>query len=71
MSPAALDATEAAANAVTGLVISWAVTFWLLPVWGLHPTAGQSVGITATYFAISFCRSWALRRVFRGVAPHP
>lgn len=57
-------ATEALCNAVIGLLVSWAVTFFLLPLWGLTPSAGQSAGITLVYFGISFARSYVLRRAF-------
>ena len=57
-------ATDALCNAVIGLLVSWAVTFFLLPLWGLTPSAGQSAGITAMYFWISFARSYVLRRAF-------
>ncbi len=57
-------ATEALCNAVIGLLVSWAVTFFLLPFWGLTPSAGQSAGITLVYFGISFTRSYVLRRAF-------
>jgi O-antigen/teichoic acid export membrane protein len=57
-------ALEALCNAVVGLVVSWAATFLLLPLWGLHPTGGQSAGITAMFFCMSFVRSYALRAFF-------
>ena len=41
-----MSALEAFCNAAIGLLISWAVTFFLLPLWGLTPSAGQSAGIT-------------------------
>ena len=63
-----MDAAEALTNATLGLIVSWAVTYWLLPIWGLHPTAAASLGITAMYFVISFARSWALRKLFRTMA---
>jgi O-antigen/teichoic acid export membrane protein len=63
-----MDAAEALTNATLGLIVSWAVTYWLLPIWGLHPTAAASLGITAMYFVISFARSWALRKLFRAMA---
>lgn len=59
------SAIEALCNAVVGLLISWAVTFYALPLWGLQPSASASAGITLTYFAISFARSWAIREAFR------
>jgi len=63
-----IDASAAMANAIIGLLVSWAVTFWMLPLWGMYPTAGQSIGITAVYFVISFARSWAIRAAFRRFA---
>ena len=60
-----MDALEAFCNATIGLAVSWAVTFYALPLWGLTPSASASAGITAMYFAISFARSWAIRAAFR------
>lgn len=59
------SAIEALCNAVVGLFVSWAVTFYALPLWGLTPSASASAGITAMYFAISFARSWVIREAFR------
>ena len=61
------SAAEALANATIGLAVSWAVTYAALPMWGLHPSASASLGITAMYFTISFARAWAIREVFRRV----
>ena len=60
-----LSALEAFCNAVIGLIVSWGVTYYALPLWGLVPSASASAGITAMYFVISFARSWAIREVFR------
>ena len=62
-----------AAHAVTGeaismrcrLAVSWAITFYALPLWGLAPSASASLGITACYFVVSFIRGWAIREAFR------
>lgn len=56
---------EALCNAVAGLIISWAVTYYALPLWELYPSASASAGITSLYFVISFARSWAIREGFR------
>ena len=63
------DATESLANAVIGFLISWMATVWLLPLWGLHPSPGAGLTITAMFFCLSFTRAFVLRRIFRG-APH-
>ena len=55
-----LSAAEAAANAIIGLCISWAVT-WLV----LGFTPAQSVAITALFFGLSFTRSLVIREIFR------
>ena len=62
-----IDALEALTNAIVGLLASWLVTYTLLPLWGLTPSASASLGITAMYFAISAARSFAIRRIFRGI----
>ena len=63
-----MSALEALCNAVVGLLVSWAITYWALPFWGLTPSPAQAGGITAMYFCVSFARSWALREVFRRVS---
>lgn len=62
-----MSAIEALVNATLGLIISWGVTFYALPFFGLHPSAATSAGITALYFSVSFLRAWAIREVFRRV----
>lgn len=61
------DLIEALTNAGVGLLVSWVATFSLLPLWGLHPDAASSAGITAMFFGLSFVRSWALRKLFRSL----
>lgn len=56
-----LDTIEAFTNAAIGLMVSW-----LASVFVLGYTAVESVGVTAMFFALSFSRSWILRRLFRG-----
>lgn len=60
-----MSALEAFTNAAIGLVVSWCITFYALPLWGFTPTPGQSLSITAVYFGISFARAWAIREAFR------
>lgn len=61
------DATEAATSTAVGFAVSWALTFWALPLWGFAPQVGQAVGITAIYTVASFLRSWAVRKAFRRI----
>ena len=63
-----LDTAEALANATAGIVVSIALTFAALPLWGLRPSLGDSIGITAMYFIASTARTYALRRIFRRFA---
>ena len=55
-----IDALEALANAAIGFAISWAATFWVLGY-----SAAGSIAVTAMFFALSFSRSYILRRLFR------
>jgi hypothetical protein len=57
-----LDTLEALTNAIVGLLVSWAATFFLLGY-----SASGSVGVTLMFFGLSFTRSWVLRRIFRGL----
>lgn len=56
------DTLEALANALIGLLISWAATFFVLGY-----SASGSVGVTLMFFALSFARARVLRAVFRGM----
>ena len=56
-------ATEALCNAVIGLLVSWAATFFLLGY-----SATGSLGVTAMFFGLSFARSYVLRRIFARLA---
>ena len=57
-------ATEAMCNAVVGLLVSWAATYWLFPLWGFTPSPAAAFEITLTFFVLSFVRSYLLRRLF-------
>ena len=57
------DAAEALANAVIGLMVSWAATWAVL---GYSPA--ESIAITAMFFGLSFTRAYILRRIFRKIA---
>lgn len=58
-----MDAMEATANAIVGLVVSWSATFFVL---GYSPS--ESLAITAMFFGLSFIRSYLLRKVFKCLA---
>lgn len=54
------DTIEALANAVIGLVVSWAATRFILDY-----SAAGSAAVTAMFFGLSFARARALRWAFR------
>ena len=60
-----LDLVEAVAGTAVGFGLSWALTVWALPWWGLEPSAAEALGITALFTAASVARGYAVRRVFR------
>lgn len=60
-----IDATEAAANAIAGLIISTATVQVAWPLFGWQASAGQSIGVAALFFALSTARAYVLRRIFR------
>ena len=59
-----MSSVEAITTAICGLGISWAFTFWGLPIFGVEPDVIQATWITASYFFLSAVRSYALRRLF-------
>ena len=59
-----MSALEAFCNAAIGLLISWAVTFFLLPLWGLTPSAGQSAGHHLGISGSALRDPYVLRRAF-------
>lgn len=60
-----MDALEATTNAALGLIVSWLAVYFVFPLWGMSPTATQSAQVTLFFFALSWVRSYSLRRVFR------
>ncbi len=61
----AMSITETGTNLVLGLIISWSFTYYALPIlFGIAPTAGQAVSISAWYFCLSGIRLYIVRRIF-------
>ena len=58
------SALEVVANLLTGIVISWLLTFYVLPVFGLHPSVSEASFITLIFTVASIIRSYTLRRLF-------
>lgn len=58
------SAFEAFVNIAVGLIISIIANHLIFPLFGFVPSLGQNIAITIIYTAISFVRSYCLRRVF-------
>lgn len=59
-----MSAVEAAAGTAVGFLVSWALTPLILALFGYQAGAGVAFGIVCIYTALSFARSWAVRRFF-------
>ncbi len=55
---------ETTVNVAMGVLISFIFTYYVLPLWGYGYSVGESLGITAMYTAVSFIRSFGVRRAF-------
>lgn len=62
-----MSAVEAVANVAIGYVVAVAANAVVLPMFGLHPTAFDSLAIGALFTAISLARSYVLRRLFNRI----
>lgn len=58
------SALEAIIGTAIGFVVSLALTFTVLPMFGYPVTAPDAWGITAVYTAASLLRSYIVRRAF-------
>lgn len=58
------SATESVVNTVAGFLISWAATPFILLAFGYRAGAGKSLAIVAVYTALSFARTFLVRRFF-------
>ena len=55
---------ESCANLAVGLVVSWLLTYWVLPLWGYAPSVGQATEIALVFTLASVARSYGIRRAF-------
>jgi hypothetical protein len=55
---------ESAMNIVVGFGIQWVANYFVLPLFGLHPSIADLFGLGAIFTVISVVRSYVLRRVF-------
>lgn len=57
---------ESFLNVVTGFVVAWTVTVYLLPVYGYEVSTGEAWEITMVFTVVSVIRSYLWRRFFNG-----
>lgn len=55
---------EAFLNTMSGYVLSVFVQIHLFPLYGIHLSLGDNLGIVAIFTAISIVRSYLWRRIF-------
>ena len=58
------SAFEAFINIAVGLAVSVIANHFVFPLFGFVPSLTQNFAITGIYTAISFIRSYCLRRLF-------
>jgi hypothetical protein len=61
------SAVETATNLVVGQLINFTANMTVLPLFGLHPTPADAVGMGLIFTVISVARSYTLRRVFNRI----
>lgn len=60
-----MTALEAFTNATLGLLVSFVAVQALWPLFGWTATVGQSASVTGLFWALSFIRSYIVRRAFK------
>jgi hypothetical protein len=58
---------EAIANVLVGYGIAVATQIAIFPIFGLHASLAQNLGIGAVFTIVSVARSYALRRMFEAL----
>jgi hypothetical protein len=61
------SAIEALVSIAIGLVVSMIANHLVFPLYGFFQTASQNIQITAIFTAISFVRSYGVRRMFNWI----
>lgn len=65
-----MSAVESVTNIGVGMLVALATQMAIFPLFGLQVTFGENLAILAIFTAVSFIRSYLLRRVFdRQVKP--
>ena len=58
------SAIESVANVAIGYGLAVCTQWAVFPLFGLHASAGDHLGIAAVFTVVSLARSYALRRLF-------
>ncbi len=62
-----LSALETAVNITVGFIISWLLSYFILPMWGFAQSASAATTVTIIYTIASVARSYTLRRIFNAL----
>ncbi len=62
-----LDAIESVLGACLSLFVATLANYFLLPLWGLHPSPTDSMGMAVVFFLLSIAMRFPLRRLFRWI----
>ena len=52
-----------------GATVSLAAQAVIFPLYGIHASAGEHIGIVAAFTAVSVVRQYAIRRICNGRSP--
>ena len=55
---------ETFTSLIVGLVISYAMAYTVLPIWGFEANTGSATSVTFIYTIVSVIRSYVIRRSF-------
>lgn len=55
---------EVITSMTIGVAVSFLITVYILPVWGLYPSLRDAVGMTTLYTSVSMVRAYVIRRIF-------
>ena len=61
---------ESACSTIFGFGIALACQMVVYPLYGLHPSLGQNLGITGIFTAVSIVRGYGFRRLFNRFSSH-
>ncbi len=62
-----MSIAEIAVSYSVGFATSWALGWYVLPIWGFEQSAGAATTVTLIYTAVSIVRAYIIRRVFNWV----